>query len=280
MSSTGTTTCRSSSLRVPASTIRIGRAPDTKRPISSIGRCVADRPTRWTGSPTSRSSRSTESARCAPRFVPATACTSSRISVRTDLSISRALRGEQQVERLRRRDQDVGRLAEHRRALLLRRVAGAHRHRQLRLEPGERPAQVPLDVVVQRLQRRDVEQAQPLARARRSAGRSRRGTRRASCPSRSAPGSACARPRRSPASRLPGRASAPRTTARTTPASPVRRGRARPFRQVTRREPGEQVFVFPRLRRPSPLAPRPAARAPSSSSSAYRPERSSPIRSR
>ena len=31
----------------------------------------------------SRSSRSTESARCAPRFVPATACTSSRISVST-----------------------------------------------------------------------------------------------------------------------------------------------------------------------------------------------------
>ena len=44
---------------------------------------------------------------------------------------------------------------------------GAHRDGQLRLQPGERPAQVPLDVVVQRLQRRDVQQPQPLARARR-----------------------------------------------------------------------------------------------------------------
>ena len=74
-----------------------------------------------------------------------------------------ALRGQKQVERLRRRDQDVGRLAKHRRALFLGRVPGAHRDRQLGLKPGERPAQVPLDVVVQRLQRRDVEEAQPLA---------------------------------------------------------------------------------------------------------------------
>ena len=35
--------------------------------------------------------------------------------------------------------------------------------RRLELEPGERAAQVPLDVVVERLQRRDVEHAQPLA---------------------------------------------------------------------------------------------------------------------
>ena len=77
-----------------------------------------------------------------------------------------ALRGEQQVERLRGRDQDVGRLAEHRRALLLRGVAGPHGDCQLRLEPGERSAQVPLDVVVQRLQGRDVQEAQPLPRCR------------------------------------------------------------------------------------------------------------------
>ncbi len=74
------------------------------------------------------------------------------------------LRGEQQEERLRSGDQDVGRPAQHRRALLLRRVAGAHRHGQLRLEPGERAAQVALDVVVERLERRDVQQAQALAR--------------------------------------------------------------------------------------------------------------------
>ena len=37
-----------------------------------------------------RSRRSTDTAMCAPRFVPATACTSSRISVWTLASISRA----------------------------------------------------------------------------------------------------------------------------------------------------------------------------------------------
>ena len=70
-------------------------------------------------------------------------------------------RREQEEERLRRRDQDVRRLAEHRRALLLRRVAGADGDAELRPEPGERPAEVPLDVVVERLERRDVEHAQP-----------------------------------------------------------------------------------------------------------------------
>ena len=104
-------------------------------------------------------------------------------------------------------------------ALLLRRVAGAHADAQLGLEARERAAQVALDVVVQRLQRRDVDQAQALARRRGSAGRSRRGTRRASCPSRSAPGSGRARRWRSPASRAPGQGSAPRTRSRTRRAS-------------------------------------------------------------
>ena len=76
------------------------------------------------------------------------------------------LRGEQQEERLRGRDQDVGRLAHHRGALLLRRVAGADADAQLRAQAGQRPAQVALDVVVERLQRRDVEQPQALARSR------------------------------------------------------------------------------------------------------------------
>ena len=44
MSSSGTTTFRSSSFARPASTSSIGRPPETKRPISSIGRCVAERP--------------------------------------------------------------------------------------------------------------------------------------------------------------------------------------------------------------------------------------------
>ena len=70
------------------------------------------------------------------------------------------LRGQQEEERLGGRDQDVRRVAQHRRALLLRGVARAHADAQLRAQPGKRPAQVPLDVVVERLQRRDIEEAE------------------------------------------------------------------------------------------------------------------------
>src|SRR5207247_2123279 len=56
--------------------------------------------------------------------------------------------------------------AEHRRALLLRRVARAGGDAELRPEAGERAAQVPLDAVVERLQRRDVEDAEPGPRSR------------------------------------------------------------------------------------------------------------------
>ena len=75
-------------------------------------------------------------------------------------------RGQQQVQRLRCRDQDVRVVPQHRRAVALRRVAGANGHAELRVEPRERPAQVALDVVVQSLQRRDVEEPEPLARLR------------------------------------------------------------------------------------------------------------------
>ena len=71
------------------------------------------------------------------------------------------LRGQHQEERLGRRDQDVGRLLEQLPPLLLGRVPRAHADAEVGLDPRERPAQVPLDVVVERLQRRDVEQAQP-----------------------------------------------------------------------------------------------------------------------
>ena len=88
-------------------------------------------------------------------------------------------RGEHQVEALGRRDQDVRRRAQHAPALLRRRVARAHRdarRRQLdargrgaRADARERCAQVALDVVVERLERRDVEHAQALARLRHEA---------------------------------------------------------------------------------------------------------------
>src|SRR5438128_2024900 len=71
--------------------------------------------------------------------------------------------GEQQEERLGGRDQDVRRLAQHRRALALRRVAGADGDAEVALEPRERAAQVALDVVVERLQRGDVEETNALA---------------------------------------------------------------------------------------------------------------------
>ena len=76
--STGTWMRRSSSLRIPVSTIlhvRVG--PTRNRPISSSGFCVADRPIRWTSLPAAFDSRSSVSARCAPRLVAATAWISS-----------------------------------------------------------------------------------------------------------------------------------------------------------------------------------------------------------
>ena len=115
MSSSGTTTCRSSCFATPASTSSIGRPPRDEaadlleRPLRRREADALERAGR-----TSRSSRSSESARCAPRFVPATACTSSRIT-RVDRAQQLArLRGQHQEERLRRRDQDVRRRAQHR----------------------------------------------------------------------------------------------------------------------------------------------------------------------
>ena len=96
MSSTGTTTWSSSGLRAPASTMatsRPGPTPAMNPAIASSGRCVADRPMRWGGvvsGARSASRRSSESARWAPRFVPAMAWTSSMITWSTWRSVSRA----------------------------------------------------------------------------------------------------------------------------------------------------------------------------------------------
>ncbi len=95
MSSSGTTTSTSSCLRSPASTIVTGLgpwavAPPRKRAISSSGRWVADSPIRCGGVSVIASRRSSESARCAPRLVAATAWISSTITVSTPRRVSRA----------------------------------------------------------------------------------------------------------------------------------------------------------------------------------------------
>ncbi len=68
------------------------------------------------------------------------------------------LRREHQVERFRRGDQHVGRVAQHRRPLALRRVAGAHAHADVRADAAQRRPQIALDVVAERLERRDVDE--------------------------------------------------------------------------------------------------------------------------
>src|SRR6185503_16177186 len=66
-------------------------APTRYRATSSTGRCVAERPSLRNGrsAPIACCSRSSVSARCAPRRVPITAWISSTITVRTVFNISR-----------------------------------------------------------------------------------------------------------------------------------------------------------------------------------------------
>jgi len=96
MSSTGTTTRSSSGLRAPVSTMatsRPGPIPAMNAAIDSSGRWVADSPIRWgdgASSARNASRRSSESARWAPRFVPAMAWTSSMITWSTWRRVSRA----------------------------------------------------------------------------------------------------------------------------------------------------------------------------------------------
>ena len=90
MSGTGTTTCRSHALCDGGDTMSTGRPPARKRATSSTGRTVADSPIRWAGRSSNASSRSKVTARCAPRLVPATACTSSTMTVSTPANASRA----------------------------------------------------------------------------------------------------------------------------------------------------------------------------------------------
>ncbi len=95
MSATGTCTVRSKVLAECGATMVVGADPDRNRASSSGGRTVADSPMRCAGGPARRSgaswsSRSRDSARCAPRLVAAIAWISSTMTVCTPANVSRA----------------------------------------------------------------------------------------------------------------------------------------------------------------------------------------------
>ena len=114
--------------------------PTRNRAISSIGRCVADRPTRVGGVAHSRSSRASDSDKMRAALVAGQRVNlvhDHRPHVAQHLAALRA--GQQQIQRFGRRHQNMRRLAQHRLPLARRRVARAHRDaNRLRLEPGRR----------------------------------------------------------------------------------------------------------------------------------------------
>ena len=142
--------------------------PPRNRATSSSGRCVADSPIRCTPCAIS-SRRSSDSARCAPRLVGY-----ERVDFVDDHRVDRSqrfarVRGEQQVDRFGRRDEDVGGIALKAGPLDRRRVAGAdgNRRHSMRVatrrraigDAGQRRPQVAFDVDGERLERRQVEHA-------------------------------------------------------------------------------------------------------------------------
>ena len=186
-----------------ASTISTGRSPPRYRATSISGRWVADRPMRC-GSGRRRSSPGGSAARAsAPRWMPRLVGASAWISSTMIVSTARS-RSRERPASNRYSDSGVviricaGILALAL-ALLGRRIAGAHVDRDLRagaepLQPGERRAQVALDVVRERLDRRHVDHARAAGRrspARAPADRGTTGTPPASCRCRSARASAC-----------------------------------------------------------------------------------------
>ena len=189
---------------------------------SSSGFWVALRPIRCSRRPRrpalpSASRRSSVSARCEPRLEAATAWISSTITAWAPVEHRAGLGGEDQVQRLGGRDEDVRRVAGHRGALALGRVAGADPDPDLLgADPPQGRPQVALDVVGEGLQRADVdaracprrgcclgdqpverpqERGQRLARA--GGGGHAARARRGRSPARPAPGRGWARRRRS-----------------------------------------------------------------------------------
>ena len=252
MSSTGTSTRRSKAFCAPASTIVTGRGLQVRSALAAAeeARHLLERPLGGGEADalerpraTSSSSRSSESARCAPRFVPTSAWISSTITVSTGARNARACE-------VRRRKSDSGvvmRMSGGVRAACAparppacrrcgsRRPAGGRSRRggrPTRAMPASGRPQVALDVHGQGLERRDVDDAAALGlrrdRARTSAGRWRRGRRPGSCPSPWARRRGRSPPSRSPASRAAAPSWAPRRSRRTTRGP--RAGTGRPCR--------------------------------------------------
>ncbi len=163
----------SNRLSVAASTTRQGWSPDRKDATALVGRTVADRPIRCGRWLVSRCSRCSESAKWAPRLVPARAWISSTMMVVTGARVWRArevsIRNSDSGVVIRMSGGDVSRA---RRARGIR-VAGAYadadvRHR-LKIDfrqlpkPGQWAAQISLDIHTERLQRRDIEDLGPVS---------------------------------------------------------------------------------------------------------------------
>ena len=182
MSSTGTTTWRSS-LRVPASTT--GHISVRSDPAEEPGDRL-ERPLRGGQSdPLHRASggggvvaQGLEPLEAERQVGPALGARDGVDLIDDDvLHAAQALAcgtGEHQVERFGGRDEDVGRVAGDLPAVVGRRVAGPAGDRDVRHgftetlcgqgDPGERRPEVPLDVVGQGLERRDVEHADETGR--------------------------------------------------------------------------------------------------------------------
>ena len=183
----GISIARSRSRTWPASMISTGVAaasPIRKRAIASSGFTVADRPMRTGGRSHSASSRSSVSVRCAPRLLPATACSSSTITLFTDFSIARP---EADVSRMYSDSGVVTRMCGGVRRMRSRSASGVSPVRTASRMPtsgspiacrpladaGQRLLQVLADVVRQRLQRRHVQHVHLVAQAARPALRPR-----------------------------------------------------------------------------------------------------------
>ena len=169
MSSTGTETVRSQFFRDGGATISTGAEPARNCATSSLGSTVADSPIRWAGLGSSASSRSSDTARCAPRLVPATAWTSSTM---IGVHLAEGFPGlgrQHQEERFRGGDEDVRRVAEQRAAVRRRRVPGPDAHGDERggqvqafgglRDADQRRAEVAFDVDAERLERGNVQHA-------------------------------------------------------------------------------------------------------------------------